>query len=99
MRFLSSVASAACFSISAGCGGDLRAPPDRQRPEQQSAVPSNDAVIASPASPAQGETVTNGWVTFNGRSSAPAGSGITVTALDGALNANTCAATVGSDQT
>jgi outer membrane protein OmpA-like peptidoglycan-associated protein len=51
------------------------------------------------SSPAQGQVVTSSIVVFSGRSSAPAGSAVSVAATDARLVVYTCSATVRGDQT
>ena len=60
---------------------------------------SEDLSTLAAGSPAQGEVVSSGKVVFSGRSTAGAGSAVSVTARDGRLVVHACSATVRSDQT
>jgi outer membrane protein OmpA-like peptidoglycan-associated protein len=87
----------ASLSIAA-CGGT-----ERDSSGLEASVPTQAAaeskLSVSAGSPWQGQVVETSAVSFSGRSGAPAGSAIAVTATDGAMGRHSCSATVDSRQT
>ena len=87
----------ASLSIAA-CGGTERAsigPEANVRPQ----AAAEGKLSVSAGSPRQGQVVETSAVSFSGRSGAPEGSAIAVTATDGGLGRHSCSATVDSRQT